>query len=133
MSTAEICILKLVLLEFQKVCVLYQQKQMGIQCVRKRKMFVLFVYTVIFINIVKYILSILISLTVKINAFSLYKTLQLHTGTFNETDHLWCVHAGGWKYFDILFVDNLDMAHLGGEQKESFVHMVANTSTDTQV
>lgn len=32
-------------------------------------------------------LSILISLTVKINAFSLYKTLQLHTGTFNETDH----------------------------------------------
>lgn len=60
---------------------------MGIQCVRKRKMFVLFVYTVIFINIVKYILSILISLTVKINAFSLYKTLQLHTGIFNETDH----------------------------------------------
>lgn len=87
MSTAEICILKLVLLEFQKVCVLYQQKQMGIQCVRKRKMFVLFVYTVIFINIVKYILSIFISLTVKINAFSLYKTLQLHTRTFNETDH----------------------------------------------
>lgn len=28
---------------------------MGMQCVRKRKMFVLFVYTVIFINIVKYI------------------------------------------------------------------------------